>query len=140
MTVYIRTPYGRVPRYRRMARFPENWDMEESQVYFPVDVKDMDDAFTITAMLPGLKPEDVEIQIVNENVSLKGEFRNEIEEGATYILQERPSGKFFRTVTLSDMLDASKAEAHMENGILTLRIPKTEEAKPKTIKVATAKK
>jgi HSP20 family protein len=91
-------------------------------------------------MLPGLTPEEVEIQIVNENVSLKGEFKNELEEGATYILQERPSGKFFRTVTLSDMLDSAKAEAHMENGILTLRIPKAEAAKPKTIKVNTAKK
>ena len=123
-----------------MARFPENWDIEESQVYFPVDVKDITDAFTITAMLPGLKPKDVEIQIVNGNISLKGEFKNELEEGATYILQERPSGKFFRTVTLSDMLDASKAEAHMENGILTLQIPKAEEAKPKTIKVNSPKK
>ena len=140
MTVYIRTPYGRFPRYRQMARFPDNWDLEESQVYFPVDVMDINDAFTITAMLPGLKPEDVEIQIVNENVSLKGEFKNELEEGANYILQERPNGKFFRTVTLSDMVDASKAEAHMENGILTLRIPKAEEAKPKTIKVNTLKK
>lgn len=140
MTVYIRTPYGRFPRYRNMARFPENWDMEESQVYFPVDVKDVDDAFTITAMLPGLTPEEVEIQIVNENVSLKGEFKNDLEEGANYILQERPSGRFFRTVTLTDMLDASKAEAHMDNGILTLRIPKAEEAKPKTIKVNTSAK
>jgi HSP20 family protein len=140
MSVYIQTPYGRFPRYRKMGRFPENWDVEESQVYFPVDVKDINDAFTIIAMLPGLKPEDVEIQIVNENVSLKGEFKNELEEGASYILQERPSGKFFRTVTLSDLLDASKAEAHMDNGILTLRIPKAEAAKPKTIKVNSVKK
>lgn len=140
MTVYIRTPYGRFPRYRHMARFPDNWGIEESQVYFPVDVKDVNDAFTITAMLPGLKPEDVEILIVNENISLKGEFKNELEESATYILQERPSGKFFRTVTLSDILDASKAEAQMWNGILTLRIPKAEEANPKTIKVNSAKK
>ena len=139
MSVYIRTPYGRFPRYRRMARFPENWEMEESQVYFPVDVKEIEDNFTITAMLPGLKPEDVEIQIVNETVSLKGEFKTEVDEKATYILQERPSGKFCRTVTLSDMVDASKAEAKMENGILTLSIPKAEEAKPKLIKVAAAK-
>jgi len=139
MSVYIRTPYGRFPRYRRTARYPENWEMEENQIYFPVDVKELEDVFTITAMLPGLKPEDVEIQIVNETVSLKGEFKNEINDNATYILQERPSGKFCRTVTLSDMVDASKAEAKMENGVLTLNIPKVEEAKPKTIKVTTSK-
>ena len=139
MSVYIRTPYGRFPRYRHMARYPENWEMEESQVYFPVDVKEVEDVFTITAMLPGLKPDDVDIQIVNETVSLKGEFINEVDEQAAYILQERPSGKFCRTVTLSDMVDASKADAKMENGILTLKIPKAEEAKPKTIKVTTSK-
>lgn len=135
MTVYIRTPYGRFPRYRNMPRFPEQWEMEESQVYFPVDVKEIDDNFTISAMLPGLKAEDIEIQIVNETVSLKGEFKDAVDEKATYILQERPSGKFCRTVTLPDTLDAAKAEAKMENGILTLVIPKAEEAKPKTIKV-----
>jgi len=135
MTVYLRTPYGRFPRYRRLARYPGNWEMEESQVYFPVDVKEKQDAFTVTAMLPGLKPEDVEIQIVNETVSLKGEFKNVLDKDATYILQEHPSGKFCRTITLSDVLDASKAEAKMENGVLTLNIPKAEESKPKTIKV-----
>jgi HSP20 family protein len=135
MTLYIRTPYGRFPRYRSMERFPEQWEMPENQVYFPVDVKEINDEFTISAMLPGLKPEDVEIQIVNETVTLKGEFKNEIDEEGTYILQERPSGKFVRTVTLPDTLNAAKADAKMENGILTLSIPKAEEAKPKTIKV-----
>jgi len=139
MSVYIRTPYGRFPRYQRWAYHPENWEMAENQVYFPVDVKESDDIFIITAMLPGLKPEDVEIQIVNETVTLKGEFKTDIDEKATYILQERPSGKFCRTITLSDMVNASKAEAKMENGILTLRIPKVEEAKPKMIKITATK-
>ena len=140
MNVYFRNPYGRFPRYRRTTRYPENWEMEESHIYFPVDVMEKDDVFTITAMLPGLKPEDVEIQIVNETVSLKGEFRPEIDKEANYIIQERPSGKFCRSVTLSDVVDASKADAKMENGILRIEIPKAEEAKPKTIKVSTTKK
>lgn len=136
MTVYIRTPYGRFPRYRQLARYPENWEMEENQVYFPVDVKEIDDGYSIQAMLPGLKPDEVEIKIINETVSLKGEFKPQIQENTTYILQERPSGKFCRTITLPDVLDASKAEAKMENGILVLNIPKAEEAKPKTIKIS----
>jgi len=140
MNVYFRNPYGRFPRYRRLARYPENWEMEENQIYFPVDVKEKNDTFTITAMLPGLKPEDVEIQIINETVSLKGEFKPEFDEDANYIIQERPSGKFYRSVTLSDMVDASKSDAKMENGILKIEIPKAEEAKPKTIKVSAAKK
>ena len=135
MTVYIRTPYGRYPRYRRLARYPENWEMEENQVYFPVDVKEVNDSYSVHAMLPGLKPDEVEIKIINETVTLKGEFKHENQEDAAYILQERPSGKFCRTITLPDVLDASKAEAKMENGILILNIPKAEEAKPKTIKI-----
>ena len=135
MTVYIRTPYGRFPKYRHAERLPNQWDLQDNQVYFPVDVKEVDDNFIVSAMLPGLKPEDVEIQIVNETVSLKGEFKNEIDENSVYILQERPSGKFCRTVTLPDTLNSGKAEAKMENGILMLTIPKAEEAKPKTIKV-----
>ena len=137
MTVYIRTPYGRFPRYRQAERFPNQWDLQDNHVYFPVDVREVDDNFIISAMLPGLKPEDVEIQIVNETVSLKGEFKNDLDENSAYILQERPSGKFCRTVALPDTLNSGKAEAKMENGILTLTIPKAEEAKPKTIKVTT---
>ena len=56
MTVYIRTPYGRFPRYRRMANYPDNLDVETTQVYFPVDVYEKGDEFIISAMLPGLKP------------------------------------------------------------------------------------
>lgn len=135
MTVYFRTPYGRFPRDLRHERARQDWPFEESQVYFPVDVKAESDGFAITALLPGLKAEDVSIQIVNETVTLQGEFKNEIDKEASYVLQERPSGKFCRTITLPDLLDPSKAEAQIENGVLSLHIPKAEQARPKTIKV-----
>ena len=135
MTLYVRTPYGRFPRFRHTHRYAEDFPYEESEVFFPVDVKVEEDGFVITALLPGLTAEDINIQVVNENVSLHGEFKANLDPDATYILQERPSGKFFRTITLPDAVDASKADASMENGVLTLRIPKAEEAKPKTIKI-----
>jgi HSP20 family protein len=139
MNFYIRSPYGRYPQYRQIAHVAENWDAAESQVYFPVDVREKDNTFTISAMLPGLKPEEVEIQIINETVSLKGNFETDHDEEAAYILQEKPSGKFCRTITLSDMVDASKAQASMENGILKLEIPKAEQAKPKIIQITKVK-
>lgn len=135
MTLYVRTPYGRLPRYRHLCKYTNELPFEESEVFFPVDVKVEDDGFIITALLPGLKADDINIQVVNENVSLQGEFKNEIDTDAAYILQERPSGKFYRTITLPDALDTAKAEAAMENGVLTLHIPKAEEAKPKTISI-----
>jgi len=62
-----------------------------------------------------------------------------VDENANYLMQEIPGGKFCRTINLPDVLDASKADAEMKDGVLILRVPKAEEAKPKTIKI-TAKK
>lgn len=133
MNMYIRTPYGRMG-HSHMHRFGP-WAYEESDVYFPVDVKIGDEAFEVTALLPGLKAEDISIQVVNETITLQGEFKFAVDEKANYLLQEIPGGKFCRTINLPDALDASKAEAEMRDGVLTLRVPKAEEAKPKTIKI-----
>ncbi len=135
MTVYVQTPYGRTQQLTRHPRLSSEWKVEERRVHFPVDVIEDDDKFTITAILPGLIPDEIDIQIQDKNVSLKGEFKNTFEEESTYIIRERPSGKFNRIITLPDMLNASKAEAKMENGVLSLNIPKSDEAKPKSIKI-----
>ena len=137
MTLYL-SPYGR--RYmRRMAQnlrdFDEDWNGSTSEIVFPVDVKSEDNGYVISALLPGILPEDLNIQVVNETVTLQGEFKDDREEGATYLLQERPSGRFYRTVTLPERVDSAQAEASMENGILVLRLPKAEELRPKTIKI-----
>jgi HSP20 family protein len=102
---------------------------------FPIDVKADNESFTIKALLPGARPEDVDIQIVNDIVTISGELRSDREEGATYLLAERPDGKFHRVISLPTPLDANLVEADLENGILTLQIPKAEEAKPRSIKI-----
>ena len=93
------------------------------------------DCFTIKALLPGIQPDDLDIHIVNEIVTISGEIKVNREEGAKYILEECPDGKFHRALTLPTSLDSSKVQAELENGILTLVVPKAEEAKPRTIKV-----
>ena len=133
MNMYFRTPYGRMGRHP-MRRYA-GWDGTESDVFFPVDVKIGEEDFEIKALLPGLKAEDVSIQVVNETVTLQGEFKFNVDEKAGYLLEEIPGGKFCRTITLPDLLDASKAEAEMKDGVLTVRVPKAEQAKPKTIKI-----
>ncbi len=137
MTVYVRTPYRRIQQLMHHPRLSSDWNAEERRVHFPVDIKEDDEKFTITAILPGLIPDEIDIQIQDKNVCLKGEFKNTIEEENTYLIRERPSGKFDRTVTLPNLLNASKAEAKMENGVLSLNIPKSDEAKPKSIKILT---
>ena len=135
MTLYITTPFERLARRNLQRWFEDEAPVREAEVYFPIDVKADADTFEITALLPGIKPEDLDIKIVNETVSLQGEFKDGTDEKAEYLAHELPSGHFSRVITLPATLDASKAEAKMENGVLTLRVPKAEEAKPKVIKV-----
>ena len=93
------------------------------------------DDFIISALLPGVKADELSIQVVNETVTLQGEIPAETAEDARYLVQERPSGKFYRVIRLPEPLDTAKAEADLSDGVLTLRVPKAEEARPRTIKV-----
>ncbi|HOJ01365.1 MAG TPA: Hsp20/alpha crystallin family protein [Anaerolineaceae bacterium] len=140
MSYFVYTPFGRAAHMRRMREFfDEDMPFSEREVMVPIDVRAENDDFIVTALVPGLKPEDLNIQVINETVTLSGELKLYADEKANYIHKECPYGKFHRTITLPSTLDALKAEANVENGVLTLRVPKAEEAKPKTIKVSIAK-
>ena len=101
----------------------------------PMDVESREDAFVISAMVPGIKNEDVNIQIEGEILTIEGEIKFEEDEKANWLMRERPRGRFSRRIGLPVGLEAEKAQASFENGILTLTIPKAPEARPKTIKV-----
>jgi len=135
MTLYITTPFERLAQRNWQRWLEDEMPERETEVYFPINVKAEADSFEITALLPGIKPEDLDIKIVNETVSLQGELKDGTDEKAEYLAHEMPSGRFSRVITLPVTLNASKAEAKMEDGVLTLRVPKAEEAKPKVIKV-----
>ena len=136
MSFYINTPMN-VATHRMLNRWFSDWTEAAPEVSFPVDIKDDGEAYTFTALLPGLTAEDVNIQIQSNVVSLQGELKHDRDEKATYLLVERPAGKFSRSIELPDAVDAAKAEASLVNGVLTLRLPKAEEAKPRSIKVST---
>lgn len=140
MTLYI-TPFGRVARRRtwnqpREAQQRDDEYMEaEYDVFVPVNVKADDEAYTITAMLPGVKADDLSIQVINETVTLQGEIKDPTGEKDTFLLRETPFGKFYRVLRLPEPLDANKANADLTDGLLTLKVPKAEESRPRTIKV-----
>ena len=95
----------------------------------------------LKAALSGLKPEDVSIDITGETLTIKGESKAEQEiKKENYLYQERRYGAFSRSVVLPSGLKTDKAEATMEDGILTLTIPKVEEVKPKNISVKAKEK
>jgi len=101
-----------------------------------VDMYTTDDAVVVKAAVPGVKPEDIDISLSGNTLTIKGETKAEEEiKEENYIRRERHYGAFSRTLTLPTPVVADEAEAKFENGILTLTLPKVEEAKPKVIKV-----
>jgi len=106
-----------------------------------LDIYETEDNAVVTMTVPGVQPEDIEITITGDILTIKGETKSEENvEKESYIRQERRYGAFKRSVSLPGSLVADKAEASFENGILTLTIPKSEETKPKIIKVQAKKK
>ena len=102
--------------------------------FLPIDVYTTEEAVVLVASLPGLTANDVEIVHQGETITLKGEFKAP-EGNVQWAIQERPYGKFSRTLTLNVPLDPNKADAVFENGVLTLTLPKAEWAKPRQIPI-----
>jgi HSP20 family protein len=101
-----------------------------------LDVRTDKDDYILRANVPGLKPEDLHVEVVDNTVTVRGEIKSEREEkDENYLLQERRYGQFSRSVSLPTAVNSAKAEAVIENGVLTLRLPKAEEAKPKAITI-----
>jgi HSP20 family protein len=106
----------------------------EQEHRLPLDVYTTPGEIVLTASVPGLKPEDVDITLEGDTLSIKGEIKPPLE-NVEYIFQERGYGKFSRMLTLNVPVNHDKVEASFENGVLTITLPKTEAVKPKTIKV-----
>lgn len=101
-----------------------------------VDMYETDEAVVVKTAIPGADPEDIDISITGDSLTIKGEFKadEEIEE-ADCICRERSYGAFSRSLTIPVSVEASEGEAEFEDGILTLTLPKTKALKPKAIKV-----
>ena len=135
MTMYI-SPYRRLASLREaMDRILEESASEggnEREMLLPVDVIASDDSYTVRALIPGLEAEDLNIEILNNTIAIRGEFNNSTDENNKYLTCELPSGRFSRVVALPVAVDASKAEASLKNGLLELHVPKAEAHRPKS--------
>jgi HSP20 family protein len=102
----------------------------------PLDVSASSDEIRVEASLPGFRPEDVEITVEDDTLSIAGHMNDErTRETGDYLLQEIRRGDFRRTVSLPNGLEPDKASATFENGVLTLRIPRAEQVKPRHIRI-----
>lgn len=110
------------------------WDTGEGS--FPLDVYQTDNEVVVKASMAGVKPEELEVSITGDTLTIRGETKEEHEEKEPdFFRKERRYGLLQRTVTLPVKVDADKADAAFDNGVLELRLPKVAEVRPKTIEV-----
>ena len=109
---------------------------QSAEFVFPLDLYETEESVVVKAPLPGVRPEDVDISITDDILTIKGEARSEEEvKRENYHRRELRYGSFCRSVPLPTPVEQGKAEAVFAQGILTVTLPKTAEGKPKTTKV-----
>ena len=128
MTFYVQT----YP-YRRMAR---RWAAqgENREQTLGINVREEEDAYILSALVPGIKSDALNIQVLEDVVRIEGEYQMD---ESKYLIRELPGGSFTRALRLPAPIDAEHVEAEVTDGVLTLRLPKAESARPKQIKIQT---
>lgn len=129
MTFYIQTS-----PFRRMAQ--RRMTMAESQPhrnFLGVNIREEEDAYVLSALVPGIKAADLNIQTLDDVVRIEGEYKTD---DAEYLLHELPAGSFTRTLRLPSAIESDRVEAGIADGVLTLTLPKAESARPKKIKIS----
>jgi len=111
---------------------------DSASAVLPLDLYETENDIVVKAAIPGVKPEDIEVTVTGDLLSIKGEFQSETEqkdEKRNYHRQERRYGSFCRQITLPAGVNADACAADFENGVLTLKMPKVEEAKVKKVQI-----
>ncbi len=107
----------------------ENWAI-------PLDVVQQGDNIIVKASVPGVNPEDIDVSIENDVLTIKGQTREEREhQEGNYLMRERRAGSFYRALRLPDTLDSDQAQCHYEHGVLSITFPRMESKKAKRLQI-----
>jgi HSP20 family protein len=107
----------------------EDWNIS-------LDVVQRSDEVVVKASIPGVKPEAIDLAIEDNILTLRADRKPDFEdEKSVYLVQERPTGSFYRALRLPETVDSNKVQSTYENGVLTIVLPKAEEKKKKQIKI-----
>lgn len=138
-----RSPFSELERIRRdMERLSENYLGRSGQtgkmagVFPALNLSEDKDNYYVRAEIPGLEAGDLDIQANGKSLSISGEVRPNADENVKYHRRERQTGKFSRILNLPDAIDLDKINAGLNNGILTVTLPKSEALKPRQITVS----
>jgi len=121
-----------------ISRFSADWNGEPfaGMTAPSVDLSETDEALQIRMDLPGVKPEEIDVEVTGNTIRISGERKEEQEEqGKTFHRVERRSGSFARALTLPGAVEEDKVEAEYEDGVLNITLPKTEQARTRKIDV-----
>lgn len=137
------TPWQELNRLQReMNRlFDENYPsrVRHAPSFPAMNVWTSDEGLVVTAEVPGVKPEDMDISVVGDTLTLTGARKpDELKEGARYHRQERGYGNFTRSFQLPFPVNVGKVDATFRDGVLNISLPRAEEDKPRKIKVKSA--
>ena len=133
----FRKAMNRHVRATRLARMDlDRSDNGKKEWVIPLDVVEQDDELLVRASIPGVKVDDIDVSIENRVLTIKAETKTEAEhkEGG-YLVRERRSGSFLRSLRLPESVDADKAKTSYNDGVLTVNLPKAESKKAKHLKV-----
>lgn len=115
------------PFFGRRGDGQQNWGL-------PLDVSEREDSYVVRASIPGIDPDEIDISISDNVLTIRGEMKHESDQQSErYVLRERRMGNFTRSVSFPMAVDADRAEATCDYGVLTLRLPKAETARPRRI-------
>ena len=128
MTFYIQPNQFRHMARRRMAAA----EASSRQHFLGVNIYEEDDAYILSSLVPGLKAEDLNIQVLDDILRIEGEYKAD---DADYLLNELPNGSFTRTLRMPAPIEVDHVEAKIADGVLTLKLPKAESARPKKINI-----
>lgn len=138
---FFRYPVYRAPRLARRSLAtlrPSTVRQVSRQPEVAYNVAEDNSAYTIEASVPGYSPENLEVTLEGQVLTIKGErAETELPEDAHYHIREQVSNKFSRSVKFTQQLNSESVEAKYRDGILTVRVPKAEEVKPRQISVQT---
>ncbi len=142
MTLVRWTPTG-VPAHRSRSLWTDpfmdlfdHWASDNRATGLRVDLSEKEDHYVISAEVPGVKSEDLNVTVENDTLTISAEKRDEYEGNEGGVLRrERSYGRISRSFQLGNQVDAEKIEAEYKDGVLTVTLPKLEKAKPRELKV-----
>jgi HSP20 family protein len=123
MTFYLH-PYP----YHQMSRRA----VQNRERTLGINIREDEESYVLSALVPGLNAEDLNIQVLEDVVRIEGEFKQDEQ---NYLVRELPGGSFQRTLRLPSVIDADQVDAKIADGVLTLTLPKAESARPKKISI-----